>query len=528
MQANSKRRISKFLAIFFFLSTFLLTSLGFAPTSFAITAATVTVPGTIQVQASSATTNITGVSISGLSGTILVAVGLSNFPANAVLRLPTTTGLTASYGFTSGSNIFASFTNISFTGTLANVNTALAALQYVSGATGTSNPTVKITATTSDAGISLNGSNGHFYRSSSPTTANYTTATTGARDAAKASTYKGQSGYVVTITSENENTFVSTAIESAANIWIGATDELSEGVWRWDTSGGSPEAGIIFWNGAAAGSSPAGQYAKWASGEPNDWSSAEDYAVTNWNGGTAWNDCNNSACGSGAKYVIEYGTNAADGGFVNVSSDLGSGTFTLFYIPTLTGTTLNLNVTFGTAAYETVTATNGTGNKTFVLTSSPVNAGITLNTSTTNQAVLIVASGVDIGTYYETITATDTVGNAGTRSLTITVVLAPSSFNSLALAGSVTTAIFRTAVVITANVTVASKVTFRVNGKVLPGCKGKSTAGSVSSHSVTCTWKPSNRGTVSLNATATPTGAGIANASAAPINIWVAHRIVRR
>ena len=85
-------------------------------------------------------------------------------------------------------------------------------------------------------------------------------------------------------------------------------------------------------------------------------------------------------------------------------------------------------------------------------------------------------------------------------------------------------AAFRSLIVITANVSVSSKVTFIVNGRVLPGCKAKSTTGSGSSHSVTCGWKPSNRGLVSLSATAAPTGAGITGATASPVNIVVERR----
>ena len=136
---------------------------------------------------------------------------------------------------------------------------------------------------------------------------------------------------------------------------------------------------------------------------------------------------------------------------------------------------------------------------------------------------------VDVGgnnVYNITLTATDTAANAGTQSITITVtdVVDTSSFNSLALAGSVTTATFRSSIVITANVSVSSKVTFIANGKVLPGCKAKLTTGSGSSHSVTCGWKPSNRGSVSLSATAAPTGAGITGATATPVNIMVERR----
>jgi len=45
-----------------------------------------------------------------------------------------------------------------------------------------------------------------------------------------------------------------------------------------------------------------------------------------------WNDCNNIICGAGtAKYVIEFGTSATNGGFVNSSSNLASSSFSLFY-----------------------------------------------------------------------------------------------------------------------------------------------------------------------------------------------------
>jgi hypothetical protein len=135
----------------------------------------------------------------------------------------------------------------------------------------------------------------------------------------------------------------------------------------------------------------------------------------------------------------------------------------------------------------------------------------------------------DVGSnniYEITLTATDTAANAGTQSITITVtdVVDTSSFNSLALAGSATSATYRTLVVITANVTVSARVTFRVNGKVLPGCKNKLASGSGSSFSVTCNWRPSNRGQVNLTAAATPTGAGISSATANALSVRVGNR----
>ena len=293
---------------------------------------TITVPEATYVSAS-ATTNITGLSVGGLAAgsTYQVALALSPIPTGASLKLPTTTGLTASYGFTSGSNTFSSFTTITFSGLLDNVNTALALLQYVSGAA-TGSPVVQVTVSSLDTNYALNGYNGHFYLSN--TTLGLANATyTNARATAKLQSYRGLTGYLTTITSAGENTFISNNIANAENIIFGATDELVEGVWKWDTSGGSPEAGTQFWQGAANGSAVGGQYSAWSSGnEPND-SGGEDYPVTNWGGNLGvWNDCSNTICGAGtAKYVIEFGTSATDGGFVNSSSNLASSSFSLFY-----------------------------------------------------------------------------------------------------------------------------------------------------------------------------------------------------
>jgi hypothetical protein len=297
----------------------------------AATVSTITVPGPTHVSAS-ATTNITGLSVGGLvtGSTYQVALSLSSIPTGASLKLPTTAGLTASYGFTSGSNTFSSFSTITFSGLLANVNTALAALQYVSGAT-TGSPTVQVTVSSLDTNYALNGYNGHFYVSNE--TLGLANATyTNARATAKLQSYRGLTGYLTTITSAGENTFISNNIANASNIIFGATDELVEGVWKWDTSGGSPEAGTQFWQGAANGYAVGGQYSAWSSGvEPNDYY-GEDYAVTNWGSLGIWNDCSNTICGAGTtKYVIEFGTSATDGGFVNSSSNLASSSFSLFY-----------------------------------------------------------------------------------------------------------------------------------------------------------------------------------------------------
>jgi hypothetical protein len=172
----------------------------------------------------------------------------------------------------------------------------------------------------------------------------------------------------------------------------------------------------------------------------------------------------------------------------------------------------------------TVTISSGADAARFNITRSETNTAIIkFNVSPDFEAPADVGGN---NVYEITLTATDAAANAGTQSITITVtdVVDTSSFNSLALAGSATSATYRTVVVITANVTVASKVTFRINGKILPGCKNKLATGSSSSFSATCSWRPSNRGTAALTAAATPTGAGISSTTSSPVNIVVGNR----
>jgi hypothetical protein len=206
------------------------------------------------------------------------------------LRFNTTTGVTASTGYTISSN----FTRISFTGTLANVNTVLASLRLNTGAT-PGNVYIAVTATENPVGYFYLPSNGHFYR---PISAG--TTYTNARATALTTTFKGQQGYLVTITSSDEDAFVFNNVPQT-NIWFALTDEAVEGQWRIDAG---PEAGTLIKtsNGQFTGNI-AGQYNNWAGGEPNN-SGNEDYAVTKWNG-SQWNDLpNNFSCA----YVIEYGT----------------------------------------------------------------------------------------------------------------------------------------------------------------------------------------------------------------------------
>ena len=241
---------------------------------------------------STAGQDASGFSLSGFSSTatLLASISLVNPPSGTTFVLNTTTGLTAASGFTLTGNK----TRLVVTGTMANINTALSSLKVNTGSV-RGNVVLSVAATVNPTGFFYNGTNGHFYRPISTGTSY-----TGARSAALNTTFKGQQGYLVTITSADEDAFVFNNVPQT-NIWFALTDELVEGQWRIDAG---PEAGTLIKtsNGQTAGNI-VGQYNNWAPGEPNN-SGNEDYAVTKWNG-SQWNDLPN---GFSCPYVIEYGT----------------------------------------------------------------------------------------------------------------------------------------------------------------------------------------------------------------------------
>jgi hypothetical protein len=173
----------------------------------------------------------------------------------------------------------------------------------------------------------------------------------------------------------------------------------------------------------------------------------------------------------------------------------------------------------------TVTISSGVDAGLFnIVTSDTVTAFIRFKNSP-NFEVPSDSGGNNV--YDLVLTATDLASNAGTQAITITVtdVVDTSAFNSFALSGS---ASFRTVVTITANVSVASRVTFRARNVIIPGCKNKLTSGSSPNIVASCSWRPSTRGAVVLTATASPTEAGISSTSATPISVMVGNRSGRR
>ena len=282
----------------------------------------------------------------GATETLLTSISLINPSTNTTFYLNTATGLTAASGFTLSGNK----TRLVMTGTMIDINTALADLKVNTGSV-VGNVQLSVAATVNPVGYFYNGVNGHFYRPIS-TAATYSNA----KLLSSQQTFKGQTGYLVTITSQSEQDFIVANVPQN-NIWFALSDVVQEGYWRIDAG---PEDGTLIKtaNGQTTGNI-VGEYNNWCGGEPNN-SGNEDYAVTKWGGGGCWNDLPNNWSNP---YIIEFG----------IWANPDDATFTEFYTNSVThsnGEVLSakFNIDFGGNVDETkftakgYTYTNNTWN----------------------------------------------------------------------------------------------------------------------------------------------------------------------
>ncbi len=281
------------------------------------------------------------------SDTLNVSVGFVNPPAGTTFALPVTTGLTAGFGY----NFTGGKTQISFTGTQANSNAALAAMTVTTGSTN-GTITIRVTASVNLANVYYNPINGHYYKyvSTTQTAPNAFTA-------AENDVLYGVKGYLATVTSPQEQAFIYANI-NASNLWLGGTDDnnlinnrcgttypannVPDGHWTWVTG---PEACTQFQEGNTAVSmkwihadtgafldktdanKTLARYENWCngnpspytlvapgtngrggSGEPNGNNGGENYIVDKWGGSTCWNDLSTQSSPSIYEYSENWGT----------------------------------------------------------------------------------------------------------------------------------------------------------------------------------------------------------------------------
>ena len=147
--------------------------------------------------------------------------------------------------------------------------------------------------------------------------------------------------------------------------------------------------------------------------------------------------------------------------------------------------------TYGTNL--TLTSTGGSTGGSYSYTKVSGNctlSGAVLTPTATGNCV--VQSSLAANANYLAETSTATTITISSSSVSASLTLAPGNL------------IFRQAKAITAVSTVAGKVTFRVAGKILPGCKNK-TVSAANSFTTTCSYRPSLRSYVTISATLDPT-----------------------
>ena len=261
-------------------------------------------------------------SVSGFSTDVLISITATA----GFVKITTVTGLEQINGFCGYTADSSSEptdckdndrSEIGFEGTQAEVNNALATLSF-KGDGSTSSATISVSAT--PTGASYNPVNGHYYRAIAATDIDWDDARAAAKSDAQK--FNGLSGYLVNITSAQENAWIKDKIST--NAWTGGSDSGTERIWKWMDG---PEAGQTYTcanqpllNSGGPGATISGcseqSYLNWlvagnGDREPNDYNrNNEDYmhvygAIDDDRRGK-WNDFVIDNVNVDA-YIIEYG-----------------------------------------------------------------------------------------------------------------------------------------------------------------------------------------------------------------------------
>ncbi|XZF14346.1 T9SS type A sorting domain-containing protein [Chitinophagaceae bacterium MMS25-I14] len=317
--------------------------------------------------------------------TVSISTG---FQTGDVLAYTAVSGITGSYNSTTGVLTFTG------TATAASYQTELRSVTLKS--TAATSGTAKAIAFSVGSALSYSA-NGHYYQfisgSNTWMTAKY-----------RADTMRlyGMHGYLATITSAGENSFIQQKLQ--ADGWLGGSDDYryinqakgttayanqaaSEGHYYWVTG---PEKGTNFSNtsygsqyyyyGSYAPVAANGQYMNWNGGEPNNYGNGEQFVEIYSSGSTGqWNDLDSTNL---LGFVVEFGGMAGDP------------TVSLTFTRNITYVSTAVNGSRPTSNYSTVTAGRQYIDTTITVTGgSAISAGsVTINNITAGDT-LSVKSG---------------------------------------------------------------------------------------------------------------------------------------
>ncbi|MCA9187341.1 MAG: VCBS repeat-containing protein, partial [Planctomycetales bacterium] len=131
-------------------------------------------------------------------------------------------------------------------------------------------PAAVTTILNSDSTLSYDAATGKFYRTSTAITSWAV-----AHSTAQSSLLNGVAGNLVSIRSEYENDLVQRmAVDKGVNVWIGASDQTTEGEFYWQDSSGDD---VLFWTGGSSGSALG--YTNWEPTSPQNPGTGEDIVV---------------------------------------------------------------------------------------------------------------------------------------------------------------------------------------------------------------------------------------------------------